>query len=71
MCIRRALLDYVQRLKDVLSGNTNAGPTKATLVSVVADESGWPQLVGFDPTAKLSKHELEDIIRNYLSAHYG
>ena len=71
MGIRRELLDYVQRLKDLLAGNTHSRQEKVPLVSVIADEKGWPQLVGFDATAKVAKHELEDVIRGYLNAHYG
>lgn len=71
MGIRRQLLEYVKRLKEALAGNSGCGENTSTVASVVPDGDGWPQLVGFDSSDKLTKDEMEGIIRAYLSAHYG
>lgn len=70
MGIRRQLLEYVKRLKEALAGNHGSGENTSA-ACVVPDDEGWPELVGFDPLAKLSKDEMEVTIRAYLSAHYG
>ncbi len=71
MGMRRAFIDYVHRLKQALAASGGTAVKPEPLVKIVNDEAGWPELVGFDAAAKHSKTTLEDILRAYLSKHYG
>lgn len=70
MHMRRQLIEYVSSLHEALSAG-NSGNNAAGKVRIQCDDAGWPRLVGFDEQTKLSKDELEVIIRAYLNKHYG
>ena len=61
------LKSYIQSVREAANMPADVPSDK---VFLKYDDSGFPILVGFNPTKPLPKTQVENLIREYLSRHY-